>query len=228
MQTIGVIGGSGFIGKKITGELKATVIERHNYADMLGESFNVLINANGNSNKYLANGNPVYDFMASVLSVYRSIYDFKYDVYVYISSIDAEAAETPYGFHKRMAEDIVAQHCDNYYIVRLPSVIGPSAGKGVVNSILHGEPVYLTSDSTLMLLDVGVVAGCVRRLITDSPTPGVERLYPSNGITIKRIGEVLKKDINYSDELRSEYYDYKGDLNSSEYYLNNSIYERMD
>jgi len=228
MQTIGVIGGDGFIGSSITSALQATVIEQYNYADKLGVSFDVLINANGNSNKYLGNNNPVYDFRASVLSVYRSIFDFKYDIYVYVSSIDAEAATTPYGFHKRMAEDIVARYCDNYYIVRLPSVIGPGARKGVVNSILHGEPVYLTSDSTLLLLDVGVVAGCIGRLITDGPAPAVKRLYPSNGITIKRIGDVLKRDINYSDELRSEYYDYTGDLNSSEYYLNNSIYERMD
>jgi len=224
MQKIGIIGSNGFIGSVITDELKnhsITNITKENYELHKNTFFDVLINANGNSKKYWGNLNPIEDFNKSVESVYKSIYDFKYSKYMFISSVDAELKNCSYGFNKFLAEQIVKFHCKNYSIVRLPAIIGGNAEKGIVYDIINKNKIYLTKDSMFMLMDVNEIALILKNLLEKNKLKKLEKFYPSENITIEQIGKFLNIPINYANELRSEYFNYKGNYNTSINYLKN-------
>ena len=127
-----VLGGQGFVGSAIVRRAQrrrhtVTVITRHNYASWRGQPCDLLINANGNSKKFLADQDPSGVFEASVTSVLRSLVDFPCKQYVYLSSIDVyphvddcrmnrETAQidfqllSRYGLHKYLAEQLVRKY----------------------------------------------------------------------------------------------------------------------
>ena len=89
----GIIGGNGFVGTGIRTALekngiRCTTIRRDTYDTLRGSSFDILINANGNSKKYLAAQSPKEEFLASVVSVQQSLADFTYGLYIHCSSVD--------------------------------------------------------------------------------------------------------------------------------------------
>ncbi len=218
---IGVLGGNGFVGNsivKILNEHLVTNISRENYNEYKNEDFDIFINSNGNSHKYWGNLNPLEDFNKSVVSVYNSIYDFNYKRYIYISSIDAEITKTSYGLHKYLAEQLVKFHCDKYSIIRIPGIIGKDASKGVIYDIKNKNKIFLTPDSTMMLMDVESVAINLKKLIKKRFRK-IEKFYPEENIAVEEIGKFLDLPIKYGNELRSEYFDYKGTYDKSINYL---------
>jgi nucleoside-diphosphate-sugar epimerase len=227
---IGIIGADGFIGSAIYENLKTqhliANITREKYKMYFKIYFDIIINANGNSNKYWGNQNPLKDFDKSVKSVYHSIFDFKYNKYIYISSIDAEDKKTIYGYHKYLAEKIISFNCNDYSIIRLPAVIGKNAKKGIVYDILNYNKVYLTEDSTLMLMYINEFTGKLKEFIEQNKLRKIEKFYPSENITVNEIGKILGISVNYGNDLKKEYYNYniyKGNYNTSTNYLKNMI-----
>src|SRR5579884_3877497 len=128
---IGIIGANGFLGKTLAQRFtllgQVYGITRQNYEHFKQESFDVLVNADGNSRRYCANQNPVEDFEASVKSVYRSLFYFNTERYVFISTSDVYPLQgnentredigvdqvlSPYGFNKLLAERIVRNYSD--------------------------------------------------------------------------------------------------------------------
>jgi nucleoside-diphosphate-sugar epimerase len=228
MQRIGIIGADGFIGSELFKSLPSLNrlvigITKENYQDHCDVTFDFLINANGNSNKYWANTHVEEDFIKSVKSVYNSFIDLKYKKYIYISSIDAENYITIYGYHKFIAEKLVSIYCQDYSIIRLPAVIGKNAKKGVVYDILNYNTIYLTKDSTLMLIDINEVTSLIKEFIENKKSSFLERFYPCNNITIDEISNILGIVVKYHNDLRKETYDYSGTYNTSSYYLKNML-----
>ena len=220
---IGIIGAKGLVGSAIFNRLKdehyVVAITRQSYPRHIGAEYDVLINANGNSRKYWANQNPLEDYDLSVSSVMSSLFDFKYKKYIFISSIDAEEPRGHYGFNKRIAEDLVKQYADKWQIVRLCSVIGKNMNKGPVYDIKHGNPVYLTSGSTLQLItDTEMAEEINKRLHYSSNL--LTRLYTKN-IYIRDIGGVLECPVQISPKAREEIYRFSPGigLKTSEQYL---------
>ena len=220
---IGIIGAKGLVGSAIFNRLKdehyVVAITRQSYPRHIGAEYDVLINANGNSRKHWANQNPLEDYDLSVSSVMSSLFDFKYKKYIFISSIDAEEPRGHYGFNKRIAEDLVKQYADKWQIVRLCSVIGINMKKGPVYDIKHGLPVYLTSGSTLQLITDTEVAEQINYNM-ESPWL-LFQFYSKQSISIRDIGSILGKTINYSHEVREEHHGFppRPGLKTSEQYL---------
>ncbi len=94
---------------------------RDDAASWTGTSWDLIINANGQASRFRADQDPWCDFEASVVPVYRSLFDYKYGEYILVSTVDVygqpdsgEAtredtpvdllALRPYGFHRRLAE----------------------------------------------------------------------------------------------------------------------------
>lgn len=237
-MTIGIIGADGFIGKHLVKTFSKSYsvvkITRENYQSYHRAKFDILINANGNSKKNWANFHPAEDFKVSVESVYNTTRDFRYSKYIYLSSRDAEPDKihTIYGYNKFIAEKIVRKYCRDFSIVRLPTVIGRNSKKGVVHDIWHGKTVYLTSSSTLVLMDVIKITEYLLKLI-DELEP-LERFYPGLGITVKQIGGILEKDIMFEKDmplLNHELYEHISSnrrFKSSAEYLKNVYYEEME
>jgi nucleoside-diphosphate-sugar epimerase len=182
-----ILGGSGFFGSALARACQAmgkpcAAIGRANYAEYVGRPCDVLINANGNSRKYLARESPLEEFDASVRSVRASLVDFRPGRYVFISSADiypdcgdpAATAEdqrpdpgrqTPYGFHKYLAEQCVRHAARDWLILRGGGFVGPGLKKNPVYDVLHGDALWVTADSELQFLDTDRAAGVVLQLL---------------------------------------------------------------
>lgn len=164
-----VLGGNGFVGAAVVAEARqqsrdVASIGREAYPDSIGMACRVLINANGNSRKYLADKDPEFEFDASVRSVFRVLHDFRFDHYVQLSTVDVyidkgnqtlnseQAPINPlclsrYGQHKWLAEQLVRFNARSWLIVRMGGFVGPGLKKNSIHDILKGLPLRVHPDS---------------------------------------------------------------------------------
>ncbi|KKU89912.1 MAG: hypothetical protein UY21_C0028G0004 [Microgenomates group bacterium GW2011_GWA1_48_10] len=225
---IGVLGGKGLLGSALVLELgndfETVAIDRENYKDHLGASFDVLINANGNSKRFWANEHIVEDFEASTASVYRSLFDFNFRKYIYISSSDVyedhsspttTKEETvincrnlsPYGFHKYLSEQIVAKNAPDHIILRCSMMIGQNITKGPFFDALHGKPLFITPGSRLQLITVHEVARIVRAVIGGSVSNEVFNVGGTGTFLFERIGAYVPGSLSVGPEALEQRYE---------------------
>ena len=148
---------------------EVTVIEKDDYATQVGRSADLLINANGNSKKFLAAQDPAQEFDLSVRSVDRSLHDFHVRRYIHLSSIDVYPDFThpdrntenapidpqcisPYGFHKYLAEQLVRYYAKSWLLFRMGGFVGPRLWKNSVYDLLKGRPIRVNPDSEYQYL----------------------------------------------------------------------------
>lgn len=90
---IAILGSNGFIGnnlfKELSKEFFVVGITRDNYEEYVGKKFDIFINANGSSKKYWAENHPLEDFELNVLSVYKTLLDFKFMKTIYRISFNS-------------------------------------------------------------------------------------------------------------------------------------------
>ncbi len=175
-----VLGGKGFVGSAVAAEAarrgyRALVVDKDEYAATIGTSCDLLINANGNSRKYLAAKDPAQEFDLSVRSVQRSLHDFKTGHYVHLSTIDVypdhedpaknaedapidEKALSPYGFHKHLAERLVRYYAPRWTVVRMGGFVGPGLWKNSIHDLLTGRELKVHPDSVYQYLHTAVLA----------------------------------------------------------------------
>ena len=182
-----VLGGTGLIGSAVCAYLESqgksvVSVNTRNYKDNIGKRAKVLINCNGNSFRYRANQNPCWDFEVSVTSVERSLFDFKTDHYIYISTVDVyNMKDDPaqnhenctidtvkldsYGFHKWLAESLVQKFAARSVILRLGTVIGEKLKKGPIYDILNEQELHMSLDSELSFIDTKNIARAINVII---------------------------------------------------------------
>jgi len=182
-----ILGGKGFVGSAFVryceqNNLEHVIIGRDNYAEFVGRHCDIFINANGNSKKFLAREQPLAEFDASVRSVRASLVDFAMDYYVHLSSCDVYpdcsslvttredvaldvARQSPYGFHKYLAEQCVHHSAPRWLIVRMGGFVGPGLKKNPIFDILSGGVLWLDPDSELQFLRTDDNARLVFELI---------------------------------------------------------------
>ncbi|MDP3052546.1 MAG: NAD-dependent epimerase/dehydratase family protein [bacterium] len=185
-KTIGVIGGMGLLGLDLVRFLqknyKVDGITRENYDTFRGKHYDVVINANGNSKRFWANEHPLEDFEKSTFSVYKSLFDFSFGMYVFISSPDVyedysnpgstkedriidPQKLSPYGFHKHLGELIVRRCKSNYLILRSAAILGTGLKKGPIFDILCGKKPFVGLDSQIQLVTTEEIANIVQYLL---------------------------------------------------------------
>ncbi|MDD5679095.1 MAG: NAD-dependent epimerase/dehydratase family protein [Kiritimatiellae bacterium] len=164
-----VLGGKGFVGSAIVAAARdqgraAESIDVAEYPGSIGMACRVLINANGNSKKYLADKDPKQEFDASVRSVCHALHDFRFDHYIQLSTIDVYADKgnpalnseqapidparlSRYGHHKWLAEQLVRFNARSWLIVRMGGFVGPGLKKNSIYDILKGLPLRVHPDS---------------------------------------------------------------------------------
>lgn len=182
-----LIGGTGLVGSAYARLFAASgithhVITRANYGDFLGQSCDVLVNANGNSSKVLATREPLTDFDASVRSVRMSLEDFRASKYVFLSSGDvyprqdspsATHEDQPlpvtgmsgYGFHKYLAETMVRHLHPDWIVMRMGGFVGPGLKKNAIFDMLHDMPVWMRPESELQFISTDSAARIVWTLV---------------------------------------------------------------
>lgn len=236
---IGILGADGFLGQALCKQFPDAVqITRKNYMSLVGTEFDVFINANGNSKKYWAEKAPLEDFKLSVVSVMRTFEAFKIKKYIYISSISARDAygDTVYGFHKRLAEQIVEKYAESYLILRCCAIIGKGMKKGVVKDLIDGTPLWIEEDTYMRFITVSGVANIVKTMIEVNPSNSIIEVGGVDIISIKEIAEMLgvkytiRPDVSVVKE--SDIHDYikyyVPETKTSKQYIQEFINERME
>ena len=111
-----------------------------------------------------------------------SLADFTFRRYIHISSCDVypdcttpaatcedavldPALQSPYGFHKYLAEQCVRHAARDWLILRGGGFIGPGLRKNAIFDILQGGPLYLDPASELQFLHTDRAAKIILRLL---------------------------------------------------------------
>ena len=192
-----ILGGKGFLGSSLVNAcrkrgLECCVVDREEYPKCIDRECDILINANGNSRKYLSHEAPLEDFEMNVTSVRRSLEDFRYGKYVLFSSADVYPdssnpgttdersvidvmRQTPYGFHKYLAEQCVRHRAPQWLILRLSGFVGASLKKNAAYDVLSGNPLWVdaasefqylhTSDLASMVLHMAALGECEGEIV---------------------------------------------------------------
>ncbi|CAO3363667.1 NAD-dependent epimerase/dehydratase family protein [Azospirillum palustre] len=182
-----LIGGNGFVGSAYRRLFAArgmdcVLVGRDDIERLRGTRCDVLINANGNSKKFLADRDPLFDFDASVRSVMESLVAFDAGSYVFLSSGDVypdpSSPETTgedqaidlarvsrYGLHKHLAEQLVMASRRPWLVLRMGGFVGPGLKKNAVYDMLNGDPVWLSPESRLQFIHTDHAADLVWRLV---------------------------------------------------------------
>jgi nucleoside-diphosphate-sugar epimerase len=213
LSTCLVLGAAGFIGSAITEAATQRgyhvhAITRANYESSIGTACDLLVNANGNSKKYLAARNPQEEFHLSVNSVLRSIHDFPAKKYVHLSTIDVypdhenpanntEAAVidtarlTPYGFHKYLAESIVRYYAKSWLIVRMAGSVGPGLKKNSIYDLLKGVPLRVNPESLYQYMNTADLAGIALDLVESARDRETFNVVGDGLISIREIAALV-------------------------------------
>jgi len=240
---VGIIGGKGLLGSDLVEHLgkdfESISIDKDNYETHRGASFDVLVNANGNSRRFWANDNPREDFSASTISVYNSTTDFHFKKYVYISSSDvyenheeSDATKenvlirpeglSPYGLHKYLAEQVVRNRTDNFLILRSSMILGANLKKGPFYDILHGSPLFITADSRLQAISTSVIADVIRHLITSDRRNEVFNMGGQETFNFQDLSTFVSLPVSFRQDAERQIYEMNVDKLKSIYPLKTS------
>jgi nucleoside-diphosphate-sugar epimerase len=206
-----ILGGDGFVGSAYVRFCQNNFIDyvsinRNNYQKYVGTKCEIFINANGNSKKYLAESDELYDFDASVGSVKLSLVDFEYELYVYLSASDVysncnshiETKEdvnidicgiSKYGFHKYLGEMCVKNSASKWLIFRMGGFVGPDLIKNPIFDILNDCDLWLNINSEFQFMHTDTAAQTVFYIINAGV---VNEIFNLAGTGVIRIGDVYK------------------------------------
>ncbi len=199
-----IIGSKGLLGgdlaRFLSGFSEIVGVDKGNYDEHRGKRFDILVNANGNSRRFWANEHPFDDFEASTVSVYRTLIDFQFKKYIYISSSDvyedhSSPATTdedqkitaenlsPYGFHKYMSEFLVRNRVKDFLVLRSSMMLGTQLHKGPLFDITQGAPLFISKDSRLQMVSTRAIADiiaflCAKGISRETFNIGGEGAFP--------------------------------------------------
>ncbi len=173
-----------------------------------GSHFDLVINANGNASRFRAEQDTLFDFEASFVSVYRSLFDFRYDRYVYLSTVDvynrpdqraSTSEETPidplslgaYGFHKHQAELAVMRTCPHYLVLRLGQMVGQGLKKGPLYDITNNKPLWIDPGSCMPFMNTASVGAVLFQLLEAGIDREVLNVCGRTSIDFQRVLELF-------------------------------------
>jgi nucleoside-diphosphate-sugar epimerase len=210
---IHVLGGEGFVGSAVVRVAKKRghsvhAVTRRNYGRFRGRPCDLLINANGNSKKFLADKDPAAEFDASVVSVQRSLLDLPCKRYVYLSSIDVypcvddprhnheETVILPeqlsrYGLHKFLAEQLVRRYAKRWLIIRMGGMVGEGLWKNSIHDLLHGQPLRVHADSRYQYMLTDDMARIVLALTRKHPANGVFNVCGDGCVSLREAASLI-------------------------------------
>lgn len=236
--------------KYLSSSYAITPITKDNYAQNIHTMFDIVINANGNSRRYVANQNPQNDFLASTASIINSIFDFPSQFYIYISSSDVYENHTaekytketelidpinlqPYGFHKYLAELIVKKYIKKFLILRCSLILGSNLRKGPIYDIIQSHPLYINFASQLQFITTQAIAQIIKILLRNSVVNETLNIGGYGSFNFAKIQKFFNKKIQVSSKAETQIYKMNvrkikkiyPKLKTSEEYLQESLKE---
>lgn len=238
------------LAKYLSQSFSVTSISKDNYSQFINHSFDVIVNANGNSKRFWAIRNPLKDFNLSTVSVYKSLFDFKFSTYIYISSSDvymnhSDSVSTSenqiqesnklssYGLHKYLSEKVVENYCKSFIILRSSMLLGQNLKKGPVYDIINKNPLFISKTSRLQMINTREVASVIKFLIDNKINNNVFNLGGRGVVDFKKIQAYFSVPISYQDKSETQIYEMNVSklnklfpLKSSEEYLREFLNNR--
>lgn len=224
-----VIGGKGFVGSAVVRACERNgeeyqIITHDTIEDFTGTECDILINANGNSKKFMSERDPLWDFDASVRSVRASLENIKFSKYVHLSSCDVYpdcsspattredqaldvTKQSAYGFHKYLAELCVMRHAKNWLIFRMGGFVGEGLKKNAIYDILQGGPLWLDPESELQFIDVDMAAEIIIDLAMSGHQNNIYNLCGIGTISLSRVLSLVNKDVKVNHNSPKVKYD---------------------
>lgn len=248
--SIAIIGAKGMLGSDLVlylhKEFHVTGITKENYKKYQGQTFDIVVNANGNSRRFWGNAHSFEDFIASTESVYKSILDFPAEQYIYISSSDVYVnhANAPsedtiiesdklssYGFHKFLSELLVTHYAKNYLILRSCMILGTKLKKGPFFDITHKRPLFISKKSSLQLITTRAIAEIINVLTKRSIKNEIFNMGGKGTFSFENIYNFFKQTIKFQNRTEVQRYDLQVEklkkhypLKSSEEYLKDYLH----
>jgi len=198
-----------------------TGINRDNYSNLIGSTFDCIINANGNSKRFWANKHVLEDFTKSTISVYKTIVDFTCKIYIYISSSDVYENHasskftlenqsinpdnvSSYGLHKYLSECIVRNHSKHYLILRSSMILGKNHKKGPIYDILHKHPLYITRDSKLQMITTKEIAQIIDFLLTNKISKEIFNMGGKGTVSFENIDVRMQIPVTFMNKVEKQ------------------------
>lgn len=228
-RMIYIIGGNGFVGSGIVRNcqkkgLAYAVVTRENCEALAKKPCHILINANGNSKKYMADRDPDWEFEASVTSVHRYLTIFSYDKYIQLSSCDvypdcsdqfgtvedaplSPSRQSTYGFHKYMAEQCVMHFAKDWLIFRMGGFVGPGLKKNAIYDLLHGPQLWLSEDSRLQFISTDAAGDMILRLALSDLSHEILNLCGEGTVRIGDVKERVGSTVSVNPEAKTVLYE---------------------
>ncbi len=215
---VALIGAGGFVGSGVRRVLEkefelVSLTHKDFTKDHIGY-FDVVINANGSSDKRLAEKDPPEDLRRNVCSVVDFMKKLDYSLFVHISSVEVYPEKrkestseeqlifleqlSQYGASKYLSELIVRRYTRRWLILRLAGMVGENMWKGPIYDIFYLKKLFLSSRSHLPFIrtySVGTVISC---LIKKGVVNEVVNVAARDPVVL---GEVAKR---YGIQLNSE------------------------
>ena len=192
------------------------IITKENASDFNGSSCGTVINANGNSKKFISNKEPLWDFDASVRSVRESLCTIEADKYIHLSSCDVypdcgsqettkedsaldACRQSAYGFHKYLAEQCVMHSAKQWLIFRMGGFVGQGLKKNPIYDILNGGPLWLDPKSQLQFINVDEAAGVILDFACSDESNQIYNLCGNGLISLEEVIEATGKDVEVKE-----------------------------
>lgn len=212
-QTCLVLGGKGFVGRAIVEEARrrgytVVVVDKDEYEAAKGTACDLLVNANGNSKKFLARENPRLEFDLSVRSVQYSLHDFPAKRYVHLSTMDVypdvsdpklnheevtidTSRQSPYGFHKYLAEQLVRHNAKVWLIFRMAGFVGEGLWKNPVFDLLNNAPLRVHPDSEYQYLNTRDLAKSVFEIVKHGNSHEIFNITGQGVISLREVSSLI-------------------------------------
>jgi nucleoside-diphosphate-sugar epimerase len=213
-----LIGYTGFVGSNLLNQRQfERLYNSKNIEEIQNNDFNLVMCAAAPSVKWLANKEPADD-LAAVTRLITNLKKIKAKKFVLISTIDvypnlngvdedspiAKTNLSPYGKHRLMLEEFVAENFDSL-IIRLPAIYGRGMKKNPLFDLMRNDLKYINPESVLqfyyldyLLTDIGKSLANNLKLINFATEP----------ISLGQIAkEVFNIDLPSQTENRPAFYD---------------------
>lgn len=219
---VGIVGAGGFLGSAVFEHAKslghqAVPIYRNTELDK-DDAFDLVINANGNSKKYLAENEPEVDFQANNMATFSTLKRFvsSHTTYIHFSSgevygdklkagCDEEAPledvdKSAYGSSKYISELIVREYKKDAIVMRLGGLVGEKLSKGPIFDILNGQKLRLNLDSQMQFINTKTVSRIAFELAV-SRQSGIFNCAGRGSLLLRDIAQLLHKNATTFDEV---------------------------
>lgn len=141
-----LIGNTGFVGGSLSKQYSFNFLyNSKNINQIKNKKFDMVVCAGAPGKKWLANQKPSED-LESINNLILNLKTIDCKKFILISTVDVFSIPKnvnestvidknnllPYGLHRRILEQFVETHFENFIIVRLPGLVGPGLQKNII------------------------------------------------------------------------------------------------